>query len=199
MKNNIQEEEGVKEEMQTSKKEIRENEYLLHGEESLLDKRFAACLIWYIRNACKYRAGYYICTLASVIFPIVVATLNSFFCENPADMRGLTAALSTVASIAVVILTTFRFQEKWTKYRSAAEFLKRARMKYLLAKGGTDSVDSKIDEEFLQTIEKYMEAENEDWQRANLSDTDGVEATNRKSPQKNSKKEKCRPKTQKKK
>lgn len=185
--------------MQTSKKEIRENEYLLHGGDSLLDKRFAACLSWYIRNACKYRAGYYICTLASVIFPIVVATLNSFFCENPADMRGLTAALSTVASIAVVILTTFRFQEKWTKYRSAAEFLKRARMKYLLAKSGTDSVDSKIDEEFLQTIEKYMEAENEDWQRANLSDTDGVEATNRKSPQKNPKKEKCRPKKQKKK
>lgn len=157
--------------MQTSKREIRENEYLLRTGDSLVDKRFATCLTWYIRKACRYRIGFYFCTLVSGIFPFIVAALNSCVNESSVYIRWGAVALSTGASIAVVVLTTFRFQEKWTKYRMAAEFLKRERVKFLLSKERAGNEIDQLDEEFLQTIEKYMESETADWQSANLKDT----------------------------
>ena len=156
--------------MQTSyKKEIQENDYLFCGGDTLLDKRFKTCLKWYIRKACQYRSGYYFCTLVSGIFPFVVAAVNSFN-NNSIYMRVLAVVLSTGASISVVVLTTYRLQEKWMRYRMAAEFLKRERIKYLHARQRDNCDHDKLDAEFLQTIEQYMEEENADWQSARLKD-----------------------------
>lgn len=153
--------------MKASKKEMQENEYLIREGDSLLDKRFETCLKWYIRKACKYKNGYYFCTLVSGIFPFIVAAVNSFN-DNSTCMRIMVAILSTCASIAVVVLTTYRFQEKWMRYRMAAEFLKRERVRYLYAKEKKDCDQDKLDAEFLQTMEQYMEGENADWKNASL-------------------------------
>lgn len=161
--------------MQTSgKKEIQENEYLFCGGEFLLDKRFKTCMKWYIRKACRYRFGYYFCTLVSGVFPLLVAAVNSF-CNSSIFMKILAVALSTSASISVVVLTTYRFQEKWTRYRMAAEFLKRERVKYLYAKQKDDCDHDALDLEFLHMMEQYMEEENADWQNARLKDIDETE------------------------
>lgn len=156
------------------KKEIQENDYLFCGGDALLDKRFKTCLKWYIRKACQYRSGYYLCTLVSGIFPFVVAAVNSFN-NSSIYMRVLTVVLSTGASISVVVLTTYRLQEKWLRYRMAAEFLKRERVKYLYAKRKDDGDHDKLDAEFLQTMEQYMEGENVDWQNASLKDIGEIE------------------------
>lgn len=150
-------------------KEIRENDYLFCEGDEVLDKRFEVCLKWYIRKACQYRNSYYFCTIISGIFPLLVTAVNGFN-NGTVYMKVLAVILSTGASASVVVLTTYRPQEKWMRYRMAAEFLKRERVKYLHAKQRKECDEDQLDAEFLQIMEEYMEGENLDWQKVRLKD-----------------------------
>lgn len=154
--------------MGKARKEIRENEYLICDDISPISKRFGYCLKWYIKNACYYKNMYYILTLISTICPIVVAVLNGLTFEEgmEAYIKYAVIVLSAAASISVAVLTIYRAQEKWTRYRAAAEDLKRERVIYLNEKILRKD-DPDLDREFLSKIEDYIAKENQDWKDSN--------------------------------
>lgn len=144
------------------RKEINDNQYLIKEEEFSVNKRYEACLNWYIKQACCYRLVYYVFTLLGAMCPILVAALSniSFSAEHEQTAKIILTVLSVFASFSAIILSTFRAQEKWLRYRSAAEVLKRERSLFLEGKKGS------VEElEFLEVIEKYMEQENIDWMK----------------------------------
>lgn len=166
-----------------AKKEINESNFFFSREEYTVDERFSSSLKWYIRNACFYRTLYYTLAVISAVFPILAAALNNIdvntaekvlvfgaFNIQMGDHIGWIkiafSVLSIAASIATIIMTTFRVQDKWTKYRCAAEELKRMRSLHLME---TQKLDS-ASREFLKNLEAYMQQENLEWRKSNLSE-----------------------------
>ncbi len=156
-----------------AKKEIQDNEYLFHEKDFDVNKRFEMCLKWYICQAHNYRTIYYVFTLLGAICPILVAALSniSFSSENVQVVKITLTILSISASISAIVLSTFRAQEKWMRYRSVAELLKRERSLFLEGKKKNSDCN---DLKFLELIEKYMEQENIDWKaNATISNDNG--------------------------
>lgn len=153
--------------MRCSRQEIKENEFLFCSDTFSADQRFESCLKWYIRKACFYKLVFYIFTFTGAICPIVVAALNNVTLDAKymKYMQLALTVLSVAASVSAIILATVRAQEKWTRYRSAAENLKRERSLYLERKklGKEDS-----EEEFVNNIEEYMKQENQEWRQNNV-------------------------------
>ena len=154
-------------------REIRDNEYLFTEDSpSILDRRFESCLKWYIKNACFYKIVFYLATFLSAFCPIISVGLNNLFFENSNGMYIQKAIylLSITAGISATVLSMSRAQVKWTRYRTAAEFLKRQRVQYLCEKENRNgSYD--LDLKYLKIIEDFMANENEQWRIENVENS----------------------------
>lgn len=150
-------------------REIRQNEYLFEQENpSILDKRFEVCLDWYIKNACFYKTLFYVMTILSGICPIISVGLNNMMFSdiNANCIQWRAFILSIAAGGSVTILSMSRAQDKWTRYRISAEFLKRMRTEYLCEKEAGAGKD--LDRKYLKIIEDFMADENDQWRMKNL-------------------------------
>lgn len=150
------------------KSEMEENTYLLDKSKFSIDERFGTCLKWYIKKACFYRSIYYTFAMISTVCPIIVTALNSVqvTVEDFNTIRTILIVLSMLASISTITMTTFRVQDKWTKYRMAAEALKRKRSLFL----GKDIYDDNSEAYlFLKELEEYMARENLEWRKDNTA------------------------------
>lgn len=153
-----------------TEREIEENNYLFQDStQSILDKRFAVCLCWYIRNACFYKKVFYITTFLSAVCPVVSVGLNSLIFSSAEKLYAQQGAflLSITAGISVAILSMSRAQDKWTRYRISAEFLKRKRVEYLIEKNRKDNKCTDLDLKYLKIIEEFMANENDQWRMEN--------------------------------
>lgn len=153
-----------------TKREIEENSYLFQeSTQSILDKRFRICLYWYIRNACFYKKVFYVATFLSAVCPMISVGLNSLIFSNTEKSCVQYGAflLSITAGISVAILSMSRAQDKWTRYRISAEFLKRKRVEYLIEKGREDNKCIDLDLKYLKIIEEFMANENDQWRMEN--------------------------------
>lgn len=167
-----------------SEEEIKANSFLFENHELFTPlQRYESCLKWYIKKACFYKNMYHVLALISAILPILAAALNNmdfgeanrvialgrFTIQSEEYIEwgklGFTI-LSIGASISTIIMTTLRVQDKWTKYRSAAEELKRMGSLYLAGKVKLTNHDK----EFLCALEEYMKQENLEWMKSNLSE-----------------------------
>lgn len=151
-------------------REIKENHYLFEQNETVLDHRFIACLKWYIRKSIFYRRIYYMATFLSGVGPLISVSLNNLlFDDMKQDWRFFMFLISTVAGMAVLILNMTRAQEKWTNYRTVAEFLKRDRSMCLMEKSYHPEKIEEIERYYAEVIEKYMSAENIRWENSNMN------------------------------
>lgn len=155
--------------MSSAQKEINDNDYLFQDQQTVADKRFVVCCQWYIRKAGFYKRLHLILTWISGICPIIAAALNGIDAKGAAAeiLKAFLIILSLATSISVLILSTTRAQEKWTRYRMAGEFLKRQRTKHLKERERQPQDMSQCDERFLQAIEEYMAEENKAWETSN--------------------------------
>lgn len=171
--------------MSKSKEEINDNRFLFDIDNGFTPtKRFESCLIWYIKKACFYKTLYHVLAIISAVLPILAAALHNVdlktvnFVINLGVIKfsgeciewgkwGFTI-LSIIASVSTIIMTTFRVQDKWTKYRSAAEELKRMGSLYLSGKTKLTNRDR----EFLISLEEYMKQENLEWMKSNKTEDD---------------------------
>lgn len=153
-------------------REKKENQYLFDQDETILDHRFIACLKWYIRKANFYRFIYYITTFLSGVGPLVSVALNNLLFETTKhDWRFLLFLASVVTGMSVLILNMTRAQEKWTNYRTVAEFLKRERTKCLMEKSYHPEKIEEIEYRYAEVIERYMLDENIRWENSNMQDS----------------------------
>lgn len=153
-----------------SKKEIEESSFLIDAKpmgnpQEFINERAASCLRWYIRKACYYRGMFYTCSLITLLAPLissVIVGFNSLLGHTSVIIQIITIILGVVSSAATGVLALFHAQEKWTRYRSASEYLKR---EFALYKAGADKYDQRDAHIlFLKNIEEYMMNENLEWQ-----------------------------------
>ena len=155
--------------------ELEENKYLFDKEDSIIDQRFKICLKWYIHKACGYKMLFCIHTLISGSCPLITVAVTNVMADNNMTIsKIIVSALSVIAGVSVVTVNMLRPKEKWTKYRTTAEFLKRARAQYLLTSEQTEDENEKrkLRQKFLEEIEALMEEENREWEKRNICDKD---------------------------
>ena len=155
------------------KEELKENEYLFNKEDTIIDQRFKICLKWYIHKACSYKMLFCILTLISGSCPLITVAVTNVMADNNMMIpKIMISALSVIAGVSAVTVNMLSPREKWTKYRTTAEFLKRARTQYLLFSEQTADEDEKrkLRRKFLEEIEALMEEENREWEKRNICD-----------------------------
>ncbi|MCI8626012.1 MAG: DUF4231 domain-containing protein [Lachnospiraceae bacterium] len=167
--------------------EIQENKYLFQeGTSSVLDKRFEVCLEWYIKNACFYKKIFYLTTFLNIMCPIISIGLNNILFKYSKEMymQWVVFLLTMTAGISATILSMSRAQDKWTRYRTSAEFLKRKRVEYLVEKKLKENECFDLDLKYMKIIEDFMSNENAQWEKRNLdkiqNDTEDIKKQNSK-------------------
>lgn len=137
----------------------------------VLDKRFEYCLKWYISHACKLKFVFYCTTFSGAVCPLLAAIINTMFPQHDKGLIWLLGIISAFSGISVIILNATRAQEKWTRYREAAEFLKRQRTDFQYKRGSLSNQDDIYDlgKKYLNIIENYMEEENDKWKINNTN------------------------------
>lgn len=152
-------------------REIKENEYLFQDEHpSVLDKRFRVCLNWYIRKACHYKNISYLTMLANALCPLLSVWMGNTLFGGLGDLwpKYIASLFMIIASISASILTITGAQNKWIRYRNAAEFLKSQRTRYLCEKQFCERNHADIDKKYLNIIEEFMADINKQWMEENF-------------------------------
>ena len=80
----------------------------------------------------------------------------------------IASLLMIIASFSASILSVTGAQNKWTRYRNAAEFLKSQRTRYLCEKQFCDSKHADLDKKYLDIIEEFMADINKQWMEENF-------------------------------
>lgn len=165
--------------------EIREINFLLEEQDKeeteerskkspkkLINDRAVSCLKWYIHKACSYRFLFYFCSVIALCAPLIssiIVGFNTLVDNSYVVLQIITICLGAISSAATSILALFHAQEKWTRYRSASEYLKR---ELVLYKAGVDKYsEGNAQLLFLETIEEYMVNEHMEWRDNQKSDT----------------------------
>lgn len=160
--------------MEFGKKE-KESVRILYSDlgDDKLQSRVESCLNWYIEAASKYKFGFYLFSLISIIMPLFVTVLNNFCTGTETAscfIRNAITVCSVLATLVASILTFFKLQEKWLLYRTTAEEIKRELSLYLAGKTGDKDIEN-----LMFTIEEHMSQERKEWvvlSRDSNKDTD---------------------------
>lgn len=114
-----------------------------------------------------------ILTLISGSCPLITVAVTNVMADNNMIIpKIMVSALSVIAGVSAVTVNMLSPREKWTKYRTTAEFLKRARTQYLLfsEQKADENEKRKLRRKFLEEIEALMEEENREWEKRNICD-----------------------------
>lgn len=165
--------------------EIREINFLLEEQDKegtedknkkspkkFINDRAVSCLKWYIHKACSYRFLFYFCSMIALCAPLISSVIVGLSSSKSCSWSMpsiVTAALGVASSIATGILALFHAQEKWTRYRSASEYLKRELVLYKAGVGKYSEDNAQT--LFLETIEEYMVNEHMEWRENQKPDT----------------------------
>lgn len=116
------------------------------------------CLNWYSKKANKYKIYYYIFSIINVAVPLISSILITQF-EN---MELYVAILSAITSFSASLLSLLKIHEKWTNYRTAAEYLKRQFVLYITKTEPYDKIET-CDFLYLKDIEVFMSDVHSKW------------------------------------
>ena len=159
------------------KKELRENNFLLEAKYAentpeFINERAGSCLRWYIGRACHYKRMFFTCSLITLFCPLVSSILVGFdgLWDNNFYLKIFTILLGVASSAATGILALCHAQDKWTRYRSASEYLKSEIALYKAGVGIYGQADAHS--VFLTNIEEYMKTENTEWTKTQKQDED---------------------------
>ncbi|WP_317928604.1 DUF4231 domain-containing protein [Halioxenophilus sp. WMMB6] len=96
-----------------------------------LSERLQGQITWYDRNATKNKNFYFLWQTVAIVSAALVPILSL----NPEIFRYLIAICGALSAVCVGILTLFKYQENWVKFRSASEELKSHLAQYWIGTG----------------------------------------------------------------
>lgn len=124
--------------------------------------RTVYCLNWYSRKACFYKQMYHCLSIINIAAPL----FSSIIISLAPEMDVLVAVLSAVATFCASLLSLFGAKDKWTNYRTAAEFIKTQYTLYLSQSAPYNIKSSDAISLYLNTIESHMQNTHTHWMNA---------------------------------
>lgn len=132
------------------------------GIEEYLKTRVNDQIKWYERKASSNKNAYKRSQVLSILCGAAIPILTVFESEAAiAIMRPLIALLGGGVAVLSAIVSLYKFQEYWVKYRTAAQLLQREKNLFLTQ---TEPYNSeRAFPLFVQNCEAIMAAENSEW------------------------------------
>ena len=128
---------------------------------------------WYSRNSRSSKSWHNILQVSQILAAACIPFLPSVIKEISA-LNTTTGALGVLIAVMAGISALYKFDERWTSYRSASESLKNEKFLYLTQVGpygGTDPFSLLV-----RRVENLISQENRDWSEylGSVSKKEGV-------------------------
>ncbi len=114
------------------------------------------CLEWYTRKAIFYKRMFYILSIINLGVPLA----STIFMSLKSD-TNIGIVLATITSLSASLLALYNMREKWTMYRTAAEYIKSQYCLYCGKVYPYDEEDAHV--KYLTLLEKYMASVHVQW------------------------------------
>lgn len=126
------------------------------GKEEACRIRTRYCVEWYTKKAIKYKHIFIVLSVINIVIPQINAIV---ILEGKCTLAG--AVLSAIVSVSAALLALLNVREKWTSYRSAAEYIKRQYTLYCGEEPPFQGEDAHG--VYLSMLEQYMTEEHSHW------------------------------------
>lgn len=127
--------------------------------QNICKARTVYCLNWYSRKANFYKQMYHGLSIINIAAPL----LSSIIISLAPEKDTLVAVLSAIATFCASLLSLFGAKDKWTNYRTAAEFIKTQYTLYLSQSAPYNIKSSDATSLYLNTIESHMQNTHAHW------------------------------------
>ena len=156
-----------------------EQQYSLFAEEELMDAdnylatRVQDQIDWYEQRSAQNQSRFKNLQLLTIILGALIP-LFTVISEPPLEhyIRFLIAAMGALMAMITASISLYQFQDKWVRYRSAAESLNREKYRYLT--GSAPYVSEKADNfnVLVERCEAIMAGEFQAWVAANADNAE---------------------------
>lgn len=132
------------------------------GIEDYLKTRINDQISWYERKSSYNKNAYNRMTVCSILFGSAIPILTVFEGEVMAQyMRFVIALLGGGVAVISALVSLYKYEENWVKYRTAAQLLNREKNLFLTQT--TPYTSEQSFSLFVQNCEAIMAAENSEW------------------------------------
>ncbi|MFA5782158.1 MAG: DUF4231 domain-containing protein [Bacteroidales bacterium] len=104
------------------------------NEENYLKDRVDDQIKWYSDKSSTNKMLYHTCKISEIIIAAVIPFLTGIVDKFP-DLKYLIGTLGVIIAILAGLILIFKFQEKWTQYRTTSETLKHEKYLFLTRTG----------------------------------------------------------------
>lgn len=136
-------------------KYIRSLKYGMYKEE-ICRVRTEYCLEWYTRKAVKYKLLFISLSIVNIAIPQISAIL-----VLKTECALASAIFSSIVSFSAALLALLDVKERWTRYRAAAEHIKKEYALYCIQVSPYEGSDAHV--VYMRLLEQYMAVEQQDW------------------------------------
>ncbi|WP_052691845.1 DUF4231 domain-containing protein [Teredinibacter purpureus] len=141
------------------------------AQESYLEQRLEKQIQWYDRSAHFNRINYFLWQTLTIIAAALVPVLSTG--DNPNVI--LIAVLGSASAIFAGLLSVFKFQENWVKFRASCEDLRSHISQFRVQSGGYDNrtLAFKL---LVENCERIIGAERGQWVQQNSQQKDATDS-----------------------
>lgn len=129
----------------------------------ICEKRTIYCLNWYAKKAIHYRFLFFLLSIMNIAAPLISGLLLTYL-----NKGFISTILSALTSLSASLLALFNVRDKWTSYRSAAEYIKQQYTLYIIKAAPYHT--SECHSIYLSTIEDYMANVHSHWYRVQTTE-----------------------------
>ncbi|HVD98084.1 MAG TPA: DUF4231 domain-containing protein [Cytophagaceae bacterium] len=131
------------------------------NEQEYISERLEVQIKWYSKQSAFNKKWFYTFKIAEILLALSIPFLAGFI----SDSTSIKIAVGIVGVLVALISglsIVFKFQEKWTNYRSTAESLKYHKFMYLNKAGMYENASISA---LTQNVENMILKENTDWSK----------------------------------
>lgn len=129
--------------------------------EEYVDKRLQEQIDWYSNKSTTNKKYNYFLKSLILIISTSIPVISGFITLSEGKVRLILGCLGAIIAILTGLVSLFKFQEKWTNYRTTSEILKHEKFLFL-----TKTPPYKEEDSFsilVNKVESIISRENTDW------------------------------------
>ena len=132
-------------------------------EDEYIEQRLDDQIAWYGKKSARNKKLHLNLNTTIIVCAAAIPAFSAFTTGELYDpAKYIIAILGVLTATLTGITSLWKFQEKWTIYRSTAEALEREKILYLTKTAPYDKAEMGF-AQFVRNVERIMNAENSSW------------------------------------
>ncbi len=125
-------------------------------------------ILWYSARASKNKKKYYMCNTTIIVVSALITSMSGFD-FFPTAKNLILGLMGALIAIVTGLSSLYKFQEKWTEYRTTAESMLQEKFYYATLTGPYDKQEEPL-KVLVSRVENLISKENSTWKQFNSQD-----------------------------